>query len=150
MGPKRRWAARRGGERLRCRAVVLDHLSLGVLNLARAGAFYDAVLAPLGYVRVLTHVRALGWGPPRSTDEVFAVLAVGEGSCAPGAGCHVAFRAPDRRAVDAFHAAALQGGAVDEGAPGLRPSYGPGYYAAFVRDLDGHRIEAVCHERPAG
>jgi catechol 2,3-dioxygenase-like lactoylglutathione lyase family enzyme len=125
---------------------MIDHLSLGVSNLARAGAFYDAVLASLGYARVLTHERALGYGPPGARDEVFAVLAVSEPGTLPGHGSHVAFRAPNREAVDAFHAIALKGGATDEGAPGPRPKYGPGYYAAFVRDLDGHRVEAVFHE----
>jgi catechol 2,3-dioxygenase-like lactoylglutathione lyase family enzyme len=125
---------------------MIDHLSLGVSDLARSGDFYDAVLAPLGYVRVLTHERALGWGPPGAHDEAFAVLSAGERARCPGEGCHVAFRAANRGAVDAFHAVAVQCGAIDEGAPGLRPKYGTSYYAAFVRDLDGYRLEAVCHE----
>jgi catechol 2,3-dioxygenase-like lactoylglutathione lyase family enzyme len=125
---------------------MIDHLSLGVSDLARSGVFYDAVLATLGYARVLTHPRALGWGPPGARDEPFAILAAGERARAPGEGCHVAFRAPDRRAVDSFHAVALQHGASDEGGPGLRPQYGPGYYAAFVCDRDGYRLEVVCHE----
>lgn len=128
---------------------MLDHLSLGTVDLARAGAFYDAVLAPLGYVRLFTHPRAIGYAPPGVRDEPFAVLAAPEARPSPG--CHVAFTANDRQAVDGFHAAALLAGAVDEGAPGPRPLYGEGYYAAFVRDLDGHRIEAVFHEPlPAG
>jgi catechol 2,3-dioxygenase-like lactoylglutathione lyase family enzyme len=125
---------------------MIDHLSVGVSDLARAGAFYDAVLATLGYVRVLTHERALGWGAPGASDEAFAILASGERAKPPGEGCHIAFSAPNRPAVDSFHSIALQSGAVDEGGPGLRPKYGPGYYAAFVRDLDGYRLEAVCHE----
>lgn len=125
---------------------MIDHLSLGVSDLARAGDFYDAVLATLGYVRVLTHPRALGWGVPGARDEAFAILDSGERAKPPGEGCHVAFTAPTRLAVETFHSIALQNGAVDEGAPGLRPQYGPGYYAAFVRDLDGYRLEAVCHE----
>jgi catechol 2,3-dioxygenase-like lactoylglutathione lyase family enzyme len=125
---------------------MIDHLSIGVADLARAGAFYDAVLATLGYVRVLTHERALGWGLPGARDESFALLAARERARAPGEGCHVAFTAPDRKAVEAFHATAIRQGATDEGGPGPRPQYGPGYYAAFVRDPDGYRIEAVCHE----
>jgi catechol 2,3-dioxygenase-like lactoylglutathione lyase family enzyme len=125
---------------------MIDHLSLGVSDLARAGAFYDALLATLGYVRVLTHERALGWGTPGARDEAFAILAAGERAKAPGEGCHLAFSAPSRRAVDSFHSIALQQGATDEGRPGPRPEYGPGYYAAFVRDRDGYRLEAVCHE----
>ncbi|HEY6460598.1 MAG TPA: VOC family protein [Polyangiaceae bacterium] len=125
---------------------MIDHVSLGVADLARAGRFYDAVLAPLGYVRVLTHARALGYGPPGARDEAFAVLAAPGGGPLAAAGTHVAFRAPRRDAVDTFHAIALASGGVDEGGPGLRPAYGPGYYAAFVLDPDGHRIEAVLHE----
>ncbi len=125
---------------------MIDHLSVGVSDLARAGAFYDAVLAPLGYVRLFTHERAVGYGPPGARDETFALLAAGDEARPLGRGWHVAFRAPDRRAVESFHSIALGAGAVDEGAPGPRPNYGPGYYASFVRDLDGHRLEAVCHE----
>jgi catechol 2,3-dioxygenase-like lactoylglutathione lyase family enzyme len=125
---------------------MIDHLSIGVSDLTRAGAFYDAVLATLGYVRVLTHERALGWGPPGARDEAFAILSARERARPPGEGCHVAFTAADRKAVEAFHATAIRKGATDEGGPGPRPQYGVGYYAAFVRDLDGYRIEAVCHE----
>jgi catechol 2,3-dioxygenase-like lactoylglutathione lyase family enzyme len=125
---------------------MIDHLSLGVSDLARAAVFYDAVLAPLGYVRLFSMARAVGYGTPGAKDEAFAILAAGDGARAPGAGCHVALVAADRESVDAFHAAALRMGAVDEGAPGLRPQHGVGYYAAFVRDLDGYRLEAVFHE----
>jgi catechol 2,3-dioxygenase-like lactoylglutathione lyase family enzyme len=123
---------------------VLDHISIGVSDLARAGAFYDAVLAPLGYVRLFAN-RGIGYGMPGAKDEGFAILASGNEARSPGVGCHIAFDAPSREAVDAFHAAAMRAGGVDEGTPGLRPHYGAGYYAAFVRDLDGYRIEAVCH-----
>jgi catechol 2,3-dioxygenase-like lactoylglutathione lyase family enzyme len=124
---------------------MIDHLSLGVADLARSGAFYDAVLGALGYVRLFTTPRGIGWGAPGAVDEAFAVLASGEGARAPGDGCHVAFLAKTRDAVDAFHLAALAEGAADDGAPGLRPQYGAHYYAAFVRDPDGYRLEAVCH-----
>jgi catechol 2,3-dioxygenase-like lactoylglutathione lyase family enzyme len=125
---------------------MIDHLSIGVSDLARAGAFYDAVLATIGYVRVLTHERALGWNRAGARDECFAVLFVGDRAKACGEGCHIAFAAPNRDAVDAFHGIAMKNGAIDEGGPGPRPQYGAGYYAAFVRDADGYRIEAVCHE----
>lgn len=125
---------------------MLDHLSIGVSDLARAAAFYDPVLATLGYVRVLTHPRAVGYGRPGDKDEQFAILASGSDARAPGVGCHIALGASNREAVHAFHAAAMSAGATDEGAPGPRPQYGAGYYAAFVRDLDGYRIEAVFHE----
>jgi len=125
---------------------MIDHLSLGVADLDRSLAFYDATLAPLGHVRVWSHERGAGYGPPRSADEPFAIHAAGAAARAPGEGCHVAFAAADRAAVDAFHAGGVAAGGVDEGAPGLRPQYGEGYYAAFVRDPDGYRLEAVCHE----
>jgi catechol 2,3-dioxygenase-like lactoylglutathione lyase family enzyme len=125
---------------------VIDHLSLGVSDLNRAGVFYDAVLATLGYVRLFTHERAVGYGPLGARDEAFAILAAGEHANSGRPGCHLAFSAPHRQAVDSFHSIALQNGGIDEGVPGLRPKYGPGYYAAFVLDPDGHRLEAVCHE----
>lgn len=124
---------------------MLDHLSIGVSDLERAGAFYDAVLSTLGYVRLFTHPRAIGYGAPGARDEAFALLRSGDDARAPGAGCHIALAAPSSETVDAFHAAAVGAGAVDEGAPGPRPQYGEHYYAAFVRDRDGYRIEAVCH-----
>jgi catechol 2,3-dioxygenase-like lactoylglutathione lyase family enzyme len=125
---------------------MIDHLSLGVADLARAAAFYDAVLPTLGYVRVLTHERAVGYGRPGDRDEQLALLAAGDEARAPGAGFHLALAATTREAVDAFHSVAVHAGATDDGAPGPRPQYGQGYYAAFVRDLDGYRIEAVFHE----
>ncbi len=124
---------------------MLDHVSFGVTDLSRAADFYDAVLAPLGYVRLFANARGVGYGPPGAKDEGFAILATGDAAAAPGVGCHLALAARDRASVDGFHAAALRMGASDEGAPGLRPAYGAGYYAAFVRDLDGYRIEAVFH-----
>ena len=126
---------------------MLDHVSLGVRDLAAAAAFYDAVLAPLGYVRLFGNQRGVGWGKPGDRDEGFAVLARGAETTALGPGCHVAISAPSREAVGAFHAEAVRMGGIDDGPPGLREAYGPGYYACFVRDLDGHRIEAVFHER---
>ncbi len=125
---------------------MLDHLSIGVSDLASAGRFYDAVLAPLGYVRLFTKTRGIGYATPGAKDEPFAILAAGAEAKAPGTGCHIAFSAPSREAVAGFHRAALSMGATDEGAPGPRPAYGEGYYAAFVRDPDGYRLEAVLHE----
>jgi catechol 2,3-dioxygenase-like lactoylglutathione lyase family enzyme len=125
---------------------MIDHLSVGAADLARSGVFYDAILAPLGYVRLFANERSIGYGLPGARDEAFAVLAAGEHAKPLGQGWHLAFSAPNRQAVDSFHAIALQNGAIDEGGPGLRPKYGAGYYAAFVRCPDGHRLEAVCHE----
>ncbi|MFC5396875.1 VOC family protein [Bosea vestrisii] len=127
---------------------MLHHLSLGVSDIARAATFYDAVLAPLGYTRVWSDLRpgeanqAVGYGIAGGGDAL-ALKHRPEGQQPPGPGFHVAFAAPDRQAVDAFHRAALQHGGRDNGRPGLRAHYGPHYYAAFVVDPDGHNIEAV-------
>jgi catechol 2,3-dioxygenase-like lactoylglutathione lyase family enzyme len=120
---------------------MLHHLSIGVRDLKGAIAFYDAIFDPLGIVRVWTDPDGVGYGPPGEGDK----LAVFErpGAAAPGAGFHLAFEAPDRAAVDAFHAAAIANGGTDDGAPGLRPQYSPTYYAAFVIDPEGWRLEAV-------
>jgi catechol 2,3-dioxygenase-like lactoylglutathione lyase family enzyme len=127
---------------------MLHHLSLGVADIERAVAFYDAVLAPLGYVRVWSDLRsgeanqAVGYGQPGCGDAL-ALKHRPDGQRPPGPGFHVAFAAPGRAAVDHFHRVALQHGGRDNGAPGLRAHYGPHYYAAFVIDPDGHNIEAV-------
>jgi catechol 2,3-dioxygenase-like lactoylglutathione lyase family enzyme len=129
---------------------VFDHLSIGVADLDRAAAFYDAALTPLGYVRLSRSARSVCYGPAGFTGEApFAILASGPDARSPGRGFHLAFAAASRDAVDHFHAAAVAAGGVDEGPPGVRAHYGPGYYAAFVGDLDGHRLEAVLHERLA-
>jgi catechol 2,3-dioxygenase-like lactoylglutathione lyase family enzyme len=127
---------------------VFDHVSIGVETLERAGAFYDAALAPLGYVRLWRHRRAVGYGPEGFKGEApFAILESGPDAKPPERDLHIAFVAPSREAVDRFHAAAVSAGGVDDGPPGIRENYDPGYYAAFVRDPDGHRLEAVLHER---
>ena len=120
---------------------VLGHLSFGVESLERASAFYEKVLAPLGYVRVWASDDAVGFGESGGADR-FALIARPGQAAAPGAGFHLAFLAPSQSAVDAFHAAAIAAGGKDAGAPGLRPHYGASYYAAFVIDLDGHKLEA--------
>ncbi|WP_306223610.1 VOC family protein [Bosea beijingensis] len=125
---------------------MLHHLSFGVADIERACAFYDAVLAPLGYVwqdlRPGEAGQAVGYGVPGGGDKL-ALKHRPDGQRPPGAGFHLAFAAPDRMAVDRFHEAALRQGGRDNGAPGLRAHYGPHYYAAFVIDPDGHAIEAV-------
>jgi catechol 2,3-dioxygenase-like lactoylglutathione lyase family enzyme len=126
---------------------VYDHISIGVTDLDRAAAFYDAVLAALGYVQLGRNHRAAWYGPEGFEGEApFAVVHFGTEARAPGRGFHLAFAAPDREAVDRFHAAALAMGGTDDGPPGMRERYDPGYYAAFVLDPDGHRLEAVRHE----
>lgn len=121
---------------------MLHHISLGVADLQRAAAFYDAALGALGYVRVWADSTAIGYGDPGAGDKL-AIKLQRNGVVVPGPGVHFAFAAPDRASVARFHAAALRQGGQDNGAPGLRPDYGPNYYAAFVIDPDGYRIEAV-------
>lgn len=127
---------------------MIHHLSLGARDIERAARFYDAIMEPLGYVRVWSDLRpggtgqAVGYGPAGCGDKL-AIKQVPE--CVPGIpGFHVAFSAPSREAVVAFHAAAIRAGGTCNGPPGLRQHYGPGYFAAFVVDPEGHRLEAVC------
>lgn len=127
---------------------MLHHVSFGVSDIERAAYFYDAVLQALGYDRVWDDLRpgeddqAVGYGVPGGGDK-FAIKFRPKSKTPPGAGFHLAFAAPNRRAVADFHAAALAHGGPDNGAAGLRPDYGAHYYAAFVIDPDGHHIEAV-------
>ena len=120
---------------------MLGHLSFGVADLVRASSFYEAVLRPLGVTRLWSNATATGFGPLGGEDKL-ALFLVKE-PVAPGQGFHLAFDAPDTAAVDAFHAAALAHGGEDLGPPGLRPHYSETYYAAFVSDLDGYKLEAV-------
>lgn len=120
---------------------MLHHISFAVADLQRAAAFYDAVLAELGYRRVFADDTAVGYGVEDGKDKFCIKLR--PGSTAPGAGFHLAFAAPSRTAVDRFHAAGLTAGGADNGAPALRPHYGAHYYAAFLIDPHGHRVEAV-------
>jgi catechol 2,3-dioxygenase-like lactoylglutathione lyase family enzyme len=120
---------------------MLHHVSLPVEDLERAVTLYDAALGALGYRCVCRGPGFAGYGVEDGKDKL--ALKQTAGPVAAGRGFHLALAAPSRAAVDAFHEAALQNGASDNGAPGLRPHYGPSYYAAFIIDLDGHRIEAV-------
>jgi catechol 2,3-dioxygenase-like lactoylglutathione lyase family enzyme len=125
---------------------MLDHVSLGVSDLARSRRFYDAVLSPLGLVRIVDFSgRGSDYGAAAGSLGVQFTVTQERGVAAPYPGVHLCFRAPSRDAVRAFHAAALAAGGRDDGAPGLRPHYHPDYYAAFARDPDGYRIEAVTH-----
>ena len=131
---------------------MLDHVSLGVSDIERSRRFYDAALRPLGLVRIVDFRKGKGadYGhAPGSTGIEFTITEE-TGPLFPQRGSHLCFRASDRAAVGAFHAAALAAGGRDDGKPGLR-SYHAAYYGAFVLDPDGHRIEAVCHapEAPA-
>jgi catechol 2,3-dioxygenase-like lactoylglutathione lyase family enzyme len=116
---------------------MLDHVGLEVADLTRSAAFYDAVFGRLGARRVVEGQRAVAYGvhEPR-----LWIVARGRASGSSG---HVALRASGRAAVDAAHAAGLARGGRDDGAPGPRPAYGPRYYAAYLLDPDGHRLELV-------
>ncbi|HXT09083.1 MAG TPA: VOC family protein [Roseiarcus sp.] len=121
---------------------MLDHVSIGVNDVARAKAFYDAALKPLGVTAKYAEGGSLGYGDA----AIFFWVSEAEAPVAADSrsGLHFCFAAPSRASVDAFHAAALNAGGRDNGAPGPRPDYGPAYYAAFVVDPDGYRIEAYC------
>ncbi len=121
---------------------MLHHLSIGVKDLARAKKFYDAALKPFGGKLLNDYGSAVGYGTDSPTLWIMQV----DKPVAPEAknGLHLCFTAPSRKAVDAFHAAALQAGGKDNGKPGVRTDYSPDYYAAFAFDPDGYRLEAVC------
>jgi catechol 2,3-dioxygenase-like lactoylglutathione lyase family enzyme len=125
---------------------MLDHVSVAVSDLERSRRFYDAALRPLGLVRILDFAhRGSDYGAMAGQLGVEFTITLEAGSVSPARGMHLCFRAPDRTAVRAFHAAAIASGGRDDGAPGPRPIYHRDYYAAFVIDPDGHRLEAVCH-----
>lgn len=124
------------------RSPLVSHVSVGVSDLSRAARFYDAVLAPLGARRVMEHGRGVAWG--HAFPEFWASLPHDGRDAASGNGVHVCLNADSPEAVARFHAAGLATGGFDEGAPGFRPEYAPGYYAAFLRDPDGNKIEALC------
>jgi catechol 2,3-dioxygenase-like lactoylglutathione lyase family enzyme len=121
---------------------MFDHVSIGVRDANASKRFYDAALKPLGYTCLSQSPGSLGYG-----SEAVA-LWVNEAprpvAADTDSGLHFCFAAPTRGSVDAFHAGALRAGGSDNGAPGLRASYGDHYYAAFVVDPDGYRIEAYC------
>ena len=125
---------------------MIDHVSIAVRDLSACGRFYEAVLAALGYSKLVTRAGTIGFGkkyPEFWLNERRAMTPVD-----PDSGAHICLRAPNRHSVDAFHAAALQAGGKSDGAPGSRPEYTAGYYAAFVRDPEGNRIEAVTFDTP--
>jgi catechol 2,3-dioxygenase-like lactoylglutathione lyase family enzyme len=127
---------------------MLHHVSVGVSDVARATGFYDSVLGVLGYKRVmeiLPYAVAYGADAP----EFWVGLPANQAPAAVGNGVHIGFKARSKAAVEAFHRAALAAGGSDEGAAGPRPDYGPDYYGAFVRDLDGNKLEACLAPEPA-
>jgi len=126
---------------------MLNHVSVGVRDVARAAEFYDAVLAALGYKRVLEFLpHAIGYG---DTAPLFWVqLPRGQQELVIGNGGHIALIARSKEAIQAFYDAALAKGGTDDGAPGPRPEYSPEYFAAFVVDPDGNRLEATLTPKP--
>lgn len=126
---------------------MIDHTGVGVSDFDKSKAFYNAALAAIGYALIMElpasvtgHADVAGFGEPPKPD--FWINS-GSPNVPP---IHIAFRVQSRAIVDAFYKAAMAAGGTDNGAPGLRPHYHPNYYGAFVRDPDGHNIEAVCHE----
>ena len=134
---------------------MIDHVSVAVRDLAAAMRFYDAVLAALGYQRLDTRTATAGYGKKYSDFWINlraavtrpARIAASLGGAAMSDFAPVCFRAGATEIVNAFHAAALRSGGTSDGEPGLRPLHGEGYYAAFIRDPDGNRIEAVTFVR---
>jgi catechol 2,3-dioxygenase-like lactoylglutathione lyase family enzyme len=120
---------------------MIDHISVGVSNLERAAHFYELTLAPLGLSRLVTRPGTVGFG--KTYPEFWINLRAGMAHVAPESGSHICLRAKSAEEVDGFHAAALNAGGRSDGAPGLRPHDRVRYYAAFVLDPDGNRIEAV-------
>ena len=127
---------------------MFDHLSLTVRDMDRARPFYRAVMEVLGHAMTRDEPGAIGFGIRRDaeTDVPAYISIVEDPDFTPGRG-HVAFAAVNRDMVQRFHAAALANSGSDDGAPGPRPDYHSDYYAAFVRDPEGNRLEAVCHKR---
>ena len=121
---------------------MIDHISIAVRDLKKGEAFYTAMLAPLGMAKLREWPdAAIGFG--KKYPEFWINRRAGMDRVADDSGVHICLRAPSAEAVDAFHAAALKAGGTSDGAPGVRPEYHQTYYAAFIRDPDGNRIEAV-------
>jgi catechol 2,3-dioxygenase-like lactoylglutathione lyase family enzyme len=120
---------------------MIDHVSIGVRDLAASTRFYEPVLAAIGFARLTEKPGTVGFGKRYAEFWLNARPALTP--VATDSGTHVCLRAASTEDVDAFHAAAVAAGAASDGAPGLRPEYNDAYYAAFIRDPDGHRIEAV-------
>ena len=120
---------------------MIDHVSVGVSDIERSARFYESTLATLGLSRLVTRPATVGFG--KAYPEFWINFRAGMAPVAPDSGVHICLRAKSTADVDAFHAAALAAGGRSDGAPGLRPHDRVRYYAAFVSDPDGNRIEAV-------
>jgi catechol 2,3-dioxygenase-like lactoylglutathione lyase family enzyme len=120
---------------------MIDHVSVAVRDLDRATRFYEAVLGAIGYAKLEVRPATVGFG--KTYPEFWINLRAAMVPVEADSGAHVGLRVRTADLVDAFHAAALAAGGTCDGAPGLRPQHGEGYYAGFIRDPDGNRVEAV-------
>ncbi|MBW4552172.1 MAG: VOC family protein [Aphanocapsa sp. GSE-SYN-MK-11-07L] len=119
---------------------ILSHISIGTNNFERAVAFYDQVLPTIGCQRIMEHPGAVAYG--KKYPEFWIQTPIDGQTATVGNGTHIGLIAPTKAAVHAFYEAALSAGGTDDGAPGSRPDYGEPYYGCFIRDLDGHKVEA--------
>lgn len=126
--------------------MAIDHISLGVSDLAKSTAFYEAVLAPIGFVKMIEAADRSAFG--KRFPELWLNSRPGLQPLPETTGTHIAFRALGEDAVNAFHAAALASGGKDAGAPGPRPAALTSYYGAFIFDPDGNKIEAMYFPKP--
>ena len=125
---------------------VISHITLGTNDKSRSKAFYDAALGAIGFKRVPKPAeKPLAYDRDGQMPTIYIYTPEDGRPATSGNGTHVAFTADTRQQVDAFHAAAMHNGGMDEGQPGLRRHYGPNYYAAYVRDPDGNKLQAVCY-----
>ena len=120
---------------------MIDHISIAVSDLERSTKFYESVLCGLGMTKLRTWPASAGFG--KSYPEFWLNHRPGMTAIGADSGVHICVRARGKEAVDAFHAAALRAGGTSDGAPGMRPEYNDRYYAAFIRDPDGNRVEVV-------
>ncbi len=128
---------------------LLDEAMVGVTDIARSTKFYDAALSALGLERLRASERYVGYvakGNPAGHPQFWICLPFNQERATAGNGTQIGFRAADRASVDRFHAAAMANGGTDEGKPGLRPHYHADFYGAYVRDPDGNKLLAVCHD----
>ncbi len=127
---------------------MLHHISIGVSDIIKSGAFYDAILEPLGYKRVFEDLRlgethqAIGYGITPNED-IFTIKERNSISLAPGPGFHLAFSASTREAIDLWYSRGIEMGAISRGEPKIWTDFGPDYFAAYLMDHDGYQIEAV-------
>ncbi len=125
---------------------MFSHVTVGSNDIAKAKAFYDELVKPLGLVCHMSFPTGAGYGPTGGRPQLWIVSPLDKNAASVGNGITIGLDAPNRAAVDAAHKAGMSGGARDEGAPGLRTHYHPNYYGAYLRDLDGNKICVVCHK----